>query len=303
MLAETATALIKLLLGLSVFAALGYVGKFYDKRVTGVLLTFPILNGIGILTGSDPLAVARSIYAIVVFNGVVLFLMIMGTDALPGFRTAAPNVKLVVRLLVWTAIWAIGAPLIVFNRDSLPDAGGLLLIQCGIALLAAVLFWKPEPHRRTAGAMSGGLGHHLRALIAFWSNTNGAIRLGLFAGCFGLLLAVAQVFESNWVGMFSALPVPGLFAVATLSVIEEKDYFDPMRDTVLLGPISVIAFNWLYAHIVLALPPEPLTRTTIGVLAMTGLLVLNAALIVWGTPRLAGFVDRMHRARGRNVRP
>ena len=63
-------------LELADFAAVGYIGKSYDKRIAGVLLTFPILNGIGILTGSNPLAVAHSIYAVVVFNGLVLLFAI-----------------------------------------------------------------------------------------------------------------------------------------------------------------------------------------------------------------------------------
>jgi hypothetical protein len=108
--ADISIAIVKLLLGLVVFAAVGYIGKSYDKRIAGVLLTFPILNGIGILTGTDPLTVANSIYAVVVVNGVVLFLMIAWCDRLPPLASAPPDVKLVVRLAVWTAVWAIFAP-------------------------------------------------------------------------------------------------------------------------------------------------------------------------------------------------
>src|SRR5665213_138432 len=104
MVAEAGLAFLKLLLGLGVFAVLGYVGKRHDKRIAGVLLTFPILNGIGILTGSDPLAVADSIFAVVVFNGLLLFLMVWLCNALPP-RHASPNMKLVARLIVWTAVW------------------------------------------------------------------------------------------------------------------------------------------------------------------------------------------------------
>ena len=110
---------------------LGYIGKRYDKRIAGVLLTFPILNGIGILTGSDPLAVADLIYAVVVFNGLLLFLMVALCNALPP-RDASPNVKLVVRLIVWTAIWAIGAPLVIVWRDHLPGALGMFLPYRGV---------------------------------------------------------------------------------------------------------------------------------------------------------------------------
>jgi|SRR6185437_11894276 len=297
MLAEAGLVLIKLLLGLAVFAVLGYIGKRYDKRIAGVLLTFPILNGIGILTGSDPLAVADSIYAVVVFNGLLLFLMVALCNALPP-RDASPNLKLVVRLTVWTAAWAIGAPLVILWRDHLPGALGMFLIQCCIAAAAICLFWKPD--RRDG---SNAVGHaapssgHLPALMAFWSDRRDLLRLALFALSFGILLFAAYAYEAKWVGMLSALPVPGLFAVATLSVIEKKEYFERMRDTVLLGPFSVIVFNWLYVQAVVRLPAVPFERTAIGIVAMLLLLLADAIFIFWSTPLLARLFSRAFAAR------
>jgi uncharacterized membrane protein (GlpM family) len=295
MLAEILTAAAKLLLGLGVFAVVGYIGKSYDKRIAGVLLTFPILNGIGILTGSDPLAVARSIYAVVVVNGLVLFLMIAFCDRMPRLADASPTTKLVVRLLVWTAVWAVVAPLTVIWRDRLPDAGGLLLIQCVIIVAAGLLFWQP----RTPGLGEASIrfalptGADARAFVAFWRNRDGALRLLLFIATSALLLAVALVTTSQWLGMFSALPVPGLFAVATLSIVEERDYFERMRDTVLLGPISVMAFNWLYAHAV-AYFHDGAASTA----ALIVLLVADAVFILWSTPLVTRLFDRVQAKRG-----
>lgn len=297
MLAESGIALLKLLLGLGVFAVLGYIGKRHDKRIAGVLLTFPILNGIGILTGNDPLAVADSIYAVVVFNGLLLFLMVWLCNALPP-RDTSPNAKLVVRLIVWTAIWAIGAPLVIVWRDHLPGVLGLLLIQCCIAATAIVLFWKSDP--QDLNAMSDPTPPsppHVRALIAFWSDRSGLLRLALFAVSFGILLFAAYAYEAKWVGMLSALPVPGLFAVATLSVIEKKQYFERMRDTVLLGPFSVIVFNWLYVQAVIRLPAVPFERTAIGIVAMLLLLLADAIFIFWSTPRLVRLFNHVFAAR------
>jgi len=297
MVAEAGLALLKLLLGLGVFAVLGYVGKRHDKRIAGVLLTFPILNGIGILTGSDPLAVADSIYAVVVFNGLLLFLMVWLCNALRP-RQASPNVRLVARLIVWTAVWAIGAPLVIVWRDHLPGAIGLLLIQCCITAAAIFLFWKPDP--QDVSAASGPAppsSHHVRALIAFWSDRSGLLRLALFAVSFGVLLIAAYAYEAKWVGMLSALPVPGLFAVATLSVIEKKEYFERMRDTVLFGPFSVIVFNWLYVQAVVRLPAAPFERTAFGIVAMLLLLFADAIFIFWSTPLLVQFFSRAFAAR------
>jgi hypothetical protein len=297
MLAEAGLALLKLLLGLAVFAVLGYVGKRYDKRIAGVLLTFPILNGIGILTGSDPLAVADSIYAVVVFNGLLLFLMIALCNALPP-RDASPNVKLVIRLVFWTAAWAVGAPLVIVWRDHLPGALGMFLIQCCIAAIAIFLFWQPDRHDApNAASHTTPSSGHLRALIAFWSDRSGRWRLALFALSFGILLFATYSYESKWVGMLSALPVPGLFAVATLSVVEKKEYFVRMRDTVLLGPFSVIVFNWLYVQTVMRLPAAPFERMAIGIIMMLLLLLADALFIFWSTPLLARLFSRVIAAR------
>lgn len=299
MVDEISIAAVKLLLGLAVFTAVGYIGKSYDKRIAGVLLTFPILNGIGILTGSDPLAVAHSIYAVVVVNGLVLFLMIAFCDRLPRLAGASPTVKLVARLLVWTAVWAIVAPLTIIWREQLPDAGGLLLIQCVIIVAAGFLFWQPRTPglNESSGRVAPPTWAHARAFVAFWRNRDGAIRLLLFLATSALLLAAASVTTSQWLGMFSALPVPGLFAVATLSIVEERDYFERMRDTVLLGPFSVIAFNWLYAHAVLQLPAGPVARLVAGVAMLTALLAADATFIVWSTPLVTRLFDRLHAAR------
>jgi uncharacterized membrane protein (GlpM family) len=298
MLAEAGLALLKLLLGLAVFAVLGYVGKRYDKRIAGVLLTFPILNGIGILTSSDPLTVADSIYAVVVFNGLLLFLMVAFCNALPP-RQASRNVKLVIRLVFWTAIWGVGAPLVILWRDHLPGALGMFLIQCGITAVAVFLSWKPGRHDApNAASHATPSSGHLRALIAFWSERSGLLRLALFALSFGILLFAAYAYESKWVGMLSALPAPGLFAVATLSVIEKKEYFERMRDTVLLGPFSVIVFNWLYVQAVVRLPAAGLERTSLGIVAMLLLLLADAGFIFWSTPLLARLFSRVIAARG-----
>src|SRR6185437_14638694 len=151
-------------------------GTVVGRRLHGVLeqrnRDLGVLWHHGILTGSDPLAVADSIYAVVVFNGLVLFLMISLCDVVPPLAAASPNIKLVARLIVWIAIWGIGAPVVVLWREHLPNAAGLILIQCGIAVAAVILLWKPKRQANAEYDPRGtpGLRHNLRALLAFWSN-------------------------------------------------------------------------------------------------------------------------------------
>ena len=293
MIADTTLALAKLLLGLGVFITLGYLGRFYDKRLAGVLLTFPILNTIGILTGSDPLAVADAVYPVVVFNGLILFFMIGYCGRFPRMASASPNTRLMMRVVVWTAIWAIGAPLIIIYRDALPGILGILLIQAVIAALAVAFVWTPP--RETASNDNApprlSLRQHVSAMMALWSDKSGALRMALFVLCCALLFLVAQFGASNWVGMFSAVPLPGLFAIATLSVMNSAEDFRLMRDSVLIGPIGVNAFNWLYAQVVVHLPATG--HGVLGIMALVAMLLADAALIFWIVPRISVYLDRV----------
>ena len=107
---EIALALVKLALGLAAFTLIGYIGT-RDKRVTGILLTFPILNGIAILTAADPFAVARPIYPLAMFNTVLFAVVITWCALLPPLAARIPeNTKVVLRVAVWTLAWLAPPP-------------------------------------------------------------------------------------------------------------------------------------------------------------------------------------------------
>ena len=118
------------------------------------------------------------------------------------------------------------------------------------------------------------------------------MRLALFAACCALLLVAANRYDSKWIGMLSALPLPGLFAVGTLSVLEKQEEFDLIRDSVLLGPVTVIAFNWIYAQIVVNLPADTLAHAALGIASPVALLLADAAFIFWIIPRISVYFDR-----------
>ena len=67
-----------------------------------------------------------------------------------------------------------------------------------------------------------------------------------------------------------ALPLPGLFALATLSVTQSRQELRSLGDTVLLGPLLVIPFNWLLARATIALRAAPsgtLAEITVVIIA------------------------------------
>ncbi len=293
MIAAAGLALIKLVLGLGVFTALGYLGKFYDKRLAGMLLTFPILNSIGILSGDDPLAVADAVYAVVVLNGLILFFMICFCERLTPMPGASANARLAARVVVWTGVWAICAPLITNFRDSLPSFAGIIALQIILSVVAVIAIWTPPRDTANAGPPRLILSEHLRAMIDLWGNASGYVRMGLFILSFGLLFLAANVFTSKWLGMFSAVPLPGLFAIATLSVMNAQDDFKSMRDTVLIGALSVNLFNWLFAHFLINLPFVGVMHTVAGLIMLVAMMAADAALLFWLTPRISAVFDRL----------
>ena len=293
MIADAGLALVKLVLGLGVFVALGYLGKFYDKRLAGVLLTFPTLNSIGIITGDNPLAVADAIYAVVVLNGLILFFTIGFSERLTPMPGASDNAKLHVRVAVWTAIWAICAPLITAFRNDLPGVAGILALQIVLAIVAVVTVWAPPQEAANADAPRLRPSGHLRALVELWGNPNGIVRMGLFVACCGLLFLAAHFYTSKWVGMFSAVPLPGLFAIATLSVMNAQEDFKLMRDTVLIGALSVNLFNWLFAHLFVHLPFDGMAHSVAGIVILVGMMAIDAVLLFWLVPRISAYLDRV----------
>jgi hypothetical protein len=293
MIADASLALVKLVLGLGVFIALGYLGKFYDKRLAGVLLTFPILNSIGIVTGDDPLTVADAVYAVVVLNGLILFFMIGFCERLMPMTGASDNVKLIARVAVWTAIWAVCAPLVTAFRDDLPGIAGIMVLQTILAALAVFAVWIPPRARANAGPPRLSLSGHVRALVELWGNPSGIVRMGLFVACCVLLFVAAQLYTSKWVGMFSAVPLPGLFAIATLSVMNAQEDTKLMRDTVLIGALSVNIFNWLFAHLFIRLPFGGAAHAVAGIVMLVGMMAVDAVLLFWLTPRISAYLDRV----------
>jgi hypothetical protein len=288
-MADAGLIAIKLLLGLAAFRVVSYVGKAHDKWIAGVLLTFPILNAVAMLTDADPLAVAQSIYPLVIFNSLLFYAAITCGDAWPPVAAAAsPARRLMLTVAAWAAVWLAGALAITLLHDRIPGAAPLFLVQIVIAAPLMLRGWTvaPEPGAQVEASS------HLRDFLAMWKTCDAKKRIALFALCSAIVLIASYGFESKWVGMASALPLPGLFALATLSRLEAPKRLYPMRDTVLLGPFLVIVFNWILARVVLQLPADPLAHAAIGIAATVLLWVAAAVVIIFGVPALAARLDR-----------
>jgi hypothetical protein len=231
-------ALLKLALATALFVLLTLYGA-RRRRLTGILLTFPILNGVALLSSSDPARVAQTVYQLVQLNCALFWIAITIVRWLPPQPSPlGERGTFALRLAVWSIAWIVLAyPLTRFH--DIISTSVLCLIYAAFSVAAIYFGWQKEA---TSVAQS-------RINRSTW-----IVRVSLFIS---MLLCLAYVVKTasdqKWAGMASALPLPGLFALASLSVRGEKQLLS-IRDTVLLGPILVIPFNWLFAVIAAHLP-------------------------------------------------
>jgi hypothetical protein len=280
--------LIKLPLALLVFLLIAYAGTS-NRRIAGVLFTFPILNGIAIIASDAPIVVADAIYPLVIFNCVLFALVISFPRALPPVARLPRAAKLAARIVAWALAWLAGALLITEFRAQI-FAGGVLLIGAAIFALAFVwLCWSG------AGDSAPSSQNHLTRFVAFWATSTGLWRVVFFMVTYaGLFFAARAAADQKWVGMASALPLPGFFALASL-IDDAETRGAPLagllaiRDTLFLGPLLVIPFNWIFSHALVAMPQDAVPTRYLLLLALW---TIAALAVVVAVPTAARFLDR-----------
>jgi hypothetical protein len=287
---------LKLPLAIAVFLLIAYAGTT-DRRIAGVLFTFPILNGVAIIASAEPIVVADAIYPLVIFNCVLFAFAISFPQALPPAGTLPRNAKLFARVATWSLVWFAGAFLLTDFRAAIPGAGVLFVGALIVAILFVLSFWTKD--LRTTGAQERagtGLSDHWSRFQSFWANATGLARIAFFIAAYACLFFASRIaLDEKWVGMASALPLPGFFALASLIDDAEEGRgslpaLKQIRDTLFLGPILVIPFNSAFSHLlVFWLPPDALMARYLLLFAMWTVAALAVLLLV---PRLAAHFDR-----------
>ena len=180
--------LIKLPLALLVFLLVAYAGTV-SKRVAGVLLTFPILNGIAIIASDDPVTVADAICPLVIFNCVLFAIVISFAHSLPPVDALPRRSRLLMRVIVWAAAWLAGAYLITDVRQQI---FGAVVLFVGAVIVAFVFMRQCWSHTSDSSRVpkGGGVTIHSRAFASFWLNSAGLWRIVLFALAYGCLFFV-----------------------------------------------------------------------------------------------------------------
>ena len=287
---------LKLPLALLVFLVIAYAGTT-DRRIAGVLFTFPILNGVAIIASPQPVVVADAIYPLVIFNCVLFSAVISFPSALPPVGTLPRGAKLFVRVAAWSLVWFAGAWLITDFRAAIPGAAFLFTASVTFAILFTLFFWTKSPQatnppqERTAAVST-----YWSRFTSFWANTTGLARIAFFVLAYACLFFASRIaLDEKWVGMASALPLPGFFALAALMDDAEQSRDPgartkllPIRDTLFLGPVLVIPFNWAFAHSLVAMPPEWTAARYVALLALWAVAALAVLILV---PQIEKYLD------------
>jgi len=233
--------------------------------------------------------VADAIYPLVIFNCVLFAFAISLPRALPPVDRLPRWGKLVARIAAWALAWLAGALLITDHREQI-FGGGVLL--AGAAIVALAFLWLCWSRADDKAPASDG---HVARFISFWATTTGLWRIVFFVVTYAcLFFASHAAADQKWVGMASALPLPGFFALAAL-IDDAETHATPLRgllairDTLFLGPLLVIPFNWTFSHALLALPADAVLSRY---LVLFALWAVPAFLVLLVVPRLARALDR-----------
>ena len=272
-----------------------------DKRIAGVLLTFPILNGVAIIASPDPVAVADAIYPLVIFN-CVLFALVISFPLRCRRSLRSPRAQ-PAHSCASRCGRRRGSPARVSSRICAPPFSGARnpvhrLSDLRGSGIHASLCWEED------AAVAGDIGREtvhaaamdpLRIILA---HQHRPWRIVLFiARAYGCLFFVSRAaLDQKWVGMASALPLPGLFALAALIDEAERSADAPHAKCSrsangVSRALLVIPFNWAFSHLLgrldfrrtwgCALPPA---RLGCGRLAALAVLLL--------VPRVEAYFDR-----------
>jgi hypothetical protein len=277
----------KLVLGTLAFLLIGYFGRSDDKRVVGVMLAFPVLNGIGPLTSpdKDPVAMAQSMMPMIALNAVLFFSFITAflwakRIGHAGGRSLSYGIG-----VTGAAIWFLVAAWLMPMFDQIAPSPGwftvIYLVAIAVVTLAA---WSP---RQSA---AGGVASPPRDFASFWWQRRW--RVAFFIISLVLLLAAARVSGADWVGRLSALPLVPLCVLAGLA-IDEPEGLRPMRDPIFLGPglsmILVLPFTLVLTELRQMSAP---TYWALGITALTAGWLGYFLMVRFGIPPLATALDR-----------
>ena len=223
--------------GTLLYVAFLWLIRIDDWRIAGMMLTFPMLNGMALVSARENAGAAgQSMVPVVTLNGVMCFLFAL---ALAWSETARghPLAITLVATVLWVCVYAV----LERGNTIVPVRAWFATTAAWTAATVALTIWlwpacsaavAPSPLR------TGGLA----GVMESW------VRILLFAGSLLLVFGFAHLYRDAHaaIGRLGALPVVPLFGLYTAGTVLAAD---PAAAAKLETMRSMVPIGWLFALI------------------------------------------------------
>ncbi|MGE3539165.1 MAG: hypothetical protein AB7N91_17260 [Candidatus Tectimicrobiota bacterium] len=296
---------LKAAFGAVLFTLILWCAQSRHPRAAGMMLTFPAVNGIGLLTAEREgvFIMVQAMPPMIILNGLLCAAYILVQRRLTRRTAGIPPLAvrlgvLFLCLCLWLSVALLVAPRL---HPYLASAASMLALVGGYAIssipVTTSMLWCP--------AVARGPG---RLSFSQVLRTH-ALRISAVFGLIMLIMLVARYASEAWAGRLSTLPVLPFYSLLVLSsrpapVPTAPSPLDQVGSTVLAGPLIAILFAWAYAHYLYAVRvTAPALLDTL--LAVSGLLLLwgLCGLSIWGLLRWAQRLDSPPRPRALSQEP
>jgi len=225
--------------GTLLFVILLWLVRIDDYRVAGMMLTFPMLNGIGLVAaGANAERLTKAMLPVITLNGVMCFLFAWILTASETARSH-PALMTMLAVLAWLGVYAaLEARNIALARNATMTA---FAAGCALASLAVTYWLWPACASVPAAAVvrPGGLA----GVMEGW------VTIGLFAASLAVVFGFAHRFQNAHaaIGRLAALPMVPLFGLYTVATVLGPDpaalgKLETMRSMVLIGWAFALLF-------------------------------------------------------------
>jgi hypothetical protein len=225
--------------GTLLFVILLWLVRIDDYRVAGMMLTFPMLNGIGLVAaGANAERLTKAMLPVITLNGVMCFLFAWILTASETARSH-PALMTMLAVLAWLGVYAaLEARNIAFARNATMTA---FAAGCALASLAVTYWlWPACASVPTAAVVRPG---GLAGVMEGW------VTIGLFAASLAIVFGFAHRFQNAHaaIGRLAALPMVPLFGLYTVATVLGPDpaalgKLETMRSMVLIGWAFALLF-------------------------------------------------------------
>ncbi|WP_143309709.1 hypothetical protein, partial [Candidatus Entotheonella palauensis] len=251
-------------LGAALFVLILWFAQSRHPRAAGMMLTFPTLNGIGLLAGErgELHHMASAMVPMIIAYGLLCAGYIgMQGGGLEGRgrRDWQAAGLLVACLLVWFLIASFAAPYLQAWLRS-PDTIPGLVVGYALCVSPWVWWlWCPSGEMAVRRQSLGGV------LRANWE------RVAALLGLIVLVMFCIRMGAETWAGRLSAFPLLPLYTLVMLRA-SGQSVLRQVGSTVLLGPVVAMLFVWGFVRY-LSLLPAGVVYLSGGVLGL---------LVGWG---------------------